>query len=98
MKTKDLPRLFSARHNLTALILCAVGVAVNLLLGYIVGKMGLPLYLDTVGTVAIAAMGGYLPGVIVGFATNIAKSISDPASLYYGILNVLIAAVSPHIS
>lgn len=96
LKTKDLPRLFSARHNLTALILCAVGVAVNLLLGYIVGIMGLPLYLDTVGTVAIAAMGGYLPGVIVGFATNIAKSILDPVSLYYGILNVLIAALASY--
>ena len=43
-------------------------------------------------------MGGYLPGVIVGFVTNIIKSISDPSSLYYGVLNVLIALFATALS
>ena len=55
------------------------------------GKMKLPLYLDTVGTIAAAIIGGPLPGVIVGFFTNIFKSFTDISSLYYGIINVLIA-------
>ena len=62
-----------------------------MLLSYIVSFFKLPLYLDTVGTVTVAVIGGYLPGVIVGFVTNIIKSIGDPSALYYGVLNVLIA-------
>ncbi len=79
------------RSNITAIIICAAGIGLNLLLNAIVTGLNLPLYLDTVGTVAVAVMGGYLPGVIVGFATNMIKTISDPAALYYGVLNVLIA-------
>ena len=79
------------KHNLFALIMCAAGIALNMLLSSAVSVLGLPLYLDTVGTVAIALMGGSLPGVVVGFTTNIIKAVSDPASLYYGVLNVLIA-------
>ena len=82
------------KKGLVALALCAVCILLNLLLGTIVGSFGLPLYLDTVGSILAGILGGYLPGVIVGFCTNIAKSISDPASLYYGVLNVLIAIVA----
>ena len=86
------------KHNLTALGLCAAGVAVNMLLSTLVTALGLPLYLDTVGTIAAAVMGGYLPGVIVGFATNIIKTFIDPSSLYYGVLNVLIAIAAAWIA
>ena len=86
------------KHNVTAALFCMVGIALNLLLGAIVTRLGLPLYLDTVGTVATAVLGGYLPGVIVGFATNIIKSISDPSSLYYGALNVLIAVFATRLA
>lgn len=68
----------------------------NLLLGMAVSQLKLPLYLDTVGTVTVAVIGGYLPGVLVGFVTNINKSISDSSSLYYGVLNVLIAVAAAH--
>ncbi|MBO4374387.1 MAG: HD domain-containing protein [Lachnospiraceae bacterium] len=82
---------FRKKQNIAALCVCILGVGLNLLLGQIVAALGLPLYLDTVGTVLAAVLGGYLPGVLVGFATNILKSISDPSSLYYVSLNVLIA-------
>ncbi|MBO4864371.1 MAG: hypothetical protein J5517_08390 [Eubacterium sp.] len=86
--------VFRKRHNLTSLILCAAGVGVNLLLSFIATEYGLSIYLDTVGTVAVAIMGGYLPGVIVGFTTSIIRSFSNPTSLYYGVLNVIIAVLS----
>ena len=75
------------KQNISALLICLCGVALNMILNAAVVAMELPLYLDTVGTVAVAALGGYLPGAIVGFSTNIIKSISDPSSLYYGVLN-----------
>lgn len=82
------------KKNLVALFICVDGIALNLFLGFLVSQLGVPLYLDTVGTVAIASIGGFLPGVIVGFFTNIFKSIFDPSSIYYGALNVMIAIVT----
>ena len=79
------------RRNVITMLICFAGIVVNLLLSTLCGKLELPLYLDTVGTIAAAIIGGPLPGVIVGFFTNFFKSFSDPASLYYGIINVIIA-------
>ncbi|MBR5419599.1 MAG: HD domain-containing protein [Lachnospiraceae bacterium] len=98
MNKSRIAEILRKKQNIAALFICAAGVGLNLLLGYIVGILGLPLYLDTVGTVAVAVMGGYLPGVAVGFITNIIKSISDPSSLYYGVLNVLIAVAATWLS
>ncbi|MCR5590757.1 MAG: HD domain-containing protein [Lachnospiraceae bacterium] len=86
------------RQNIAAAVICAAGIALNILLGNAVSALGLPLYLDTVGTVAVAVIGGYLPGVTVGFLTNIIKSFSDSSSLYYGVLNVLIAVFATYLA
>ncbi|MBR4760586.1 MAG: hypothetical protein IK078_10635, partial [Lachnospiraceae bacterium] len=98
MREKDtaiaLPDQSVKQHNFKASLLCAAGILLNLLLSKIVALLGMPLYLDTVGTAIVAMTGGYLPGVIVGFITNLLKSVSDPPSLYYGVLNVLIAVVA----
>lgn len=79
------------KNNIKTLLLCLAGTALNLLLGKIAEVFGLPLYLDTVGSISVSAMGGYLSGVLVGFSTNILKSMDDSSAVYYGILNVLIA-------
>ncbi len=86
------------KQNLIALYLCVAGIALNMMLNSATSVLGLPLYLDTVGTVTVAVLGGYLPGVLVGFVTNMLKNISDPASLYYGVLNVLIAVFATFLS
>ena len=91
MKRSNHSLVFYQKQNVSAAIICVAGVALNMLLSTVVSALGLPLYLDTVGSVVVAVLGGYLPGVIVGFVTNIMKSISDPSSLYYGVLNVLVA-------
>lgn len=89
---------FRERHNYITILMCIAGVVVNLLLSRIAGLTGAPLYLDTVGSISVAAMGGCLPGVIVGFSTNILKSLSDSSALYYGVLNVLIALMAAFIT
>ncbi len=82
------------KQNIFAILFCAAGVGLNVACNMIVSAAGLPLYLDTVGTVLVAASGGYLPGVIVGLATNLIKSTMDLSSLYYGVLNMLIAVLA----
>lgn len=91
MSNLNQSRKVIGKHNLSTLLLCLAGIGLNMLLSTICTAFGLPLYLDTVGSVVVAALGGFLPGIMVGFITNIIKSFSDPSSLYYGVLNVLIA-------
>ena len=45
---------------------CGVAVAMNIVLGIITSALGIPLYLDTLGTVLSAAILGPVPGIIVG--------------------------------
>ena len=91
MSTAGFKEWIRKRSDIIAVGMCAAGVGLNLLLGVVAASLGLPLYFDTAGTIAVAVMGGYLPGVITGFATNFIKSLSEPASMYYGVLSVLIA-------
>ena len=95
MGKESLAELIRKRSNIFALIMCLMGVVINMALNSLVSAMDLPLYLDTVGTVLVAALGGYLPGVIVGFFTNAVKALSNPASLYYGTVNISIAFITP---
>ncbi|MBQ7679091.1 MAG: hypothetical protein IJT34_04500, partial [Butyrivibrio sp.] len=76
-----------------ALILCIVGVALNVLGSKIPGILGVPLYLDNIGTVIVATIGGYLPGVAMGYVSNLVNvAATDPGTAYYCIVTVLIAA------
>ena len=60
---------------------CGVAVAMNIVLGIITSALGIPLYLDTLGTVLSAAILGPVPGIIVGALSNIITgliySVSD---------------------
>ena len=80
------------RKSFTRLLaLCSAGLLLNLLLSNIVKLLGLPIFLDNAGTILIAALGGALPGIFIGFLTNALNSIADPISLYYGVLSICIA-------
>ncbi|MBQ2072424.1 MAG: hypothetical protein II460_08755, partial [Oscillospiraceae bacterium] len=76
------------------LILCVVGLLINYLLAHLATGLHLPLYLDNIGSALVAALGGYIPGIIVGFFTNILNGIGDYTTAYYGSLTVLIAIAS----
>lgn len=74
-----------------SLLTIPVGLVINVTLAQLALVLELPLFVDCVGTVLAAALGGYLPGIVVGFITNLINSIADPVTLYYGILNTMIA-------
>ncbi|MCR4656856.1 MAG: HD domain-containing protein [Lachnospiraceae bacterium] len=98
MNNFKIAELIKRRPNIAALITCALGVMLNMLLNTLVNALELPLYLDTVGTVAVAAVCGYLPGVVTGAATNILRSLSDPSSLCYGVVSILTALSAAYIT
>ncbi len=85
------------RYNLgEVVILCLAGILVNLLLNRLVGALGWPIYLDTIGTIIVAYIGGFVPGIFVALLTNIIGSFSSSVTLYYGFLNVLIAILTTY--
>lgn len=90
MNQPEQDKLFS----LQTVLLVPIGIALNILLAQIVLWFELPLFLDSVGTILIAALGGILPGVMVGFFSNTINAIGDPITLYYGVISVLIALSS----
>lgn len=77
----------------SAVLFCIAGVLINLAGSYLATASGAPLFLDSLGTVLVAALGSYVPGVAVGYLTNIFNSSLDSVTLYYGVINVLIAVV-----
>ena len=81
-------RLESLRNASLLTLVCLV---INILLSRLVLWLGLPIYLDSIGTVLAAALGGYLPGIALGILTNLIGSIGDPITAYYASINVLLA-------
>ena len=73
------------------LIFYAFCVALNIAVNRLMGILSLPLFLDNIGTLLAAALGGYLPGIVVGYCTNIINATANAANAYYAILSVLIA-------
>ncbi|MCR4891690.1 MAG: HD domain-containing protein [Lachnospiraceae bacterium] len=78
--------------------LCFVGIFINLVLYKFVTVFEIPLWLDTIGTVLTAVLGGYLPGIIVGFASNLLNGFTDTISVYYAVLSVLISVCATFLS
>ena len=75
-------------------VLCVVGLLINYLLAKVPLALNLPLFLDNVGSALAAALGGYIPGIVVGFFTNFINDIGAHEATYYGSLTVLIAICS----
>ncbi len=77
-------------------LVCVIltGVILNILGTKMNAAFGLPLYLDNVGTVLTAMLGGYIPCITVGFLSNIINGFSDSYTIYYCIISVLIAVAA----
>lgn len=87
-----------ARGLKDTVLLIAAGILLNILLAKVPGLIGAPLFLDSVGTILVAALGGYMPGIVVGVASNAINSIADPITIYYSAISVYIALLSTYFS
>lgn len=85
-------RLRHQKMRLLAAI--GTGIVVNLVLSLVATNLGLPVYLDTIGTIVVSILCGSFPGIAVAGITNVVCSFFNEDSLYYGIVNVLIAIYS----
>ena len=83
---------------LRAVAFCAVCIALNTAGSQVATMLSLPIYLDSMGTVLAAMIGGYIPGIVVGYITNLAKGFFEVGSIYYGIVNVVIACITAYLA
>ena len=84
--------LVRGRMAISQLVLLASAVVINLILPRWAAAVGVPLYLDNVGTLVAAVLGGYLPGIMVGYLNNIINMQGNPGNAYYVVLSTMIAA------
>ena len=73
------------------ILICIAAIVLNLFGAFVTRTFELPLFLDTVGTVLIAMMSGYVPGIVVGFVTHFLMSFADEAEMYYCSVSIFIA-------
>ena len=70
--------LHGGKKFFTVALFCVICVAINFIGSQIAGLVPLPLYFDCLGIILASVFGGYLPGIVVGYATNLVTSISFP--------------------
>ena len=77
-----------------SILICVAALIVNLFGFFITEKFNLPLFLDTGGTIFVAALGNYELGIAVGFFTNLSKSFVKPEEMYFCSVSVAIAIIT----
>lgn len=75
--------------------MCAIAVGLNVVLGEAVSMMKIPLlFLDTMGTIYIAANFGMGYGILTGVTTNLLMGLfSGPLLIPFALVNVAVAIV-----
>ena len=87
-------KISKAQRWLPIVYIIVICVLLNVLGSRLNVLLGLPLYLDNIGTILAALLGGYIPCITVGFLSNLLKGFFDVYSLYYCVITVLIAGVA----
>ncbi len=85
------------KKNLVMVILmCIFGLLLNIGGAALAEAIEVPLYFDTLGTIFVAIIGGYMPGIAVGFVSNFVRVAlgADSSAIYYECLSVIIAVVA----
>lgn len=78
-----------------ALALIPRAVALNLALGAVVAALKLPVFLDSVGTILVAALAGPLPAVLTGIASNtVLGLLSSPVFFAFIPVTVVIGGIA----
>ena len=88
----------SPGNGVIRILTIAICIAVNVGLAYATYISGLPMYLDTAGTIAVSMLGGTFPGLIVAVATNLLCGFFNTNSLYYTFIGVAIVMITVTVS
>jgi energy-coupling factor transport system substrate-specific component len=85
-----------AIHRLpTATIaLVPVAIALNIVVGQLASSLGLPVYLDSIGTILVGVLAGPAAGAVTGALTNVIWGMFNPIALPFAIVAVVIGVMA----
>lgn len=66
-----------------------IALVLNIVVGEIVGSIGIPLYVDAVGTILVAALAGPLMGLATGTLSSVVWGLINPAALPFAAASAL---------
>lgn len=89
MDTRSEKKLNSAKF-----IIVIIGIIINVTMAYAAKSFGLPFSLDSAGTITVAVECGLIPGIVTALVTAATTGIFVENSIYYAIVNILLAALS----
>ena len=69
-------------------------LVLNIVIGQIVGSVGIPLYLDSVGTVLVAGLAGPIAGLATGTLSSIVWGLFNPAALPFAAVSAMVGLLS----
>lgn len=79
----------------TTIAMVPVAIALNIVVGQLVAVIGLPVYLDSIGTVLVSALAGPAAGVVTGILTNVIWGLTlSPIALPYAVVQVMIGLLA----
>ena len=73
------------------MVLCIIGILANVLPAFGSARLGMPFFLDTVGTIGTAILGGVFPGIVVAVTSNALCMMFNHSALYFAFINALVA-------
>ncbi len=76
------------------LVLIRLGVAVNLVIGQLAAALLLPVFLDALGTILVAALAGWRAAIVTGLVGQVLAAVlsGNAAWLPFGVVQVVIAS------
>ena len=79
--------------TLRDLVVIRLGVAVNLVIGQVAAALLLPVYLDTIGTVLVAALVGWRAAIVAGLTSQVLNAVlsGNFTWLPFGAVQIVIA-------
>lgn len=83
------------RNKRFAYTFSALGIAINIVLGSVAGFLSIPLvFLDTIGTIFVAATFGPWFGALTGGLTNIIQGIlTNPKNIPFALVNIAVGII-----
>jgi energy-coupling factor transport system substrate-specific component len=88
-KKKSIVQGIQDQFSTKSLVLIPISVGINLVGGMIASSLKLPLFLDMIGTILSAALGGPWVSALVGLLTNIFLAlVSNPVYLPYSLVSI----------
>ncbi len=79
----------------TTIAMIPVAIAVNIVVGQLVAVLGLPVYLDSIGTVLVSVLAGPAAGVVTGILANVIWGLTlNPIPLPFAVVQVVIAVLA----